>query len=108
MTLIKPTRRSVMAGAAALAALGPAARARAQGTGTLTYGISMTDLPLTTGQPDRGAGGYQFTGLTLYDPLVAWDLDISKKPGTMIPGLATSWRAIRPSARTGSSTCARA
>jgi len=28
-------------------------------------------IPLTTGQPDRGAGAYQFTGYTLYDPLVA-------------------------------------
>lgn len=35
------------------------------------YGISMADIPLTTGQPDRGAGAYQFTGHTLYDPLVA-------------------------------------
>lgn len=31
------------------------------------YGISMADIPLTTGQPDRGAGAYQFSGLTLYD-----------------------------------------
>jgi peptide/nickel transport system substrate-binding protein len=35
------------------------------------YGISMADIPLTTGQPDRGAGAYQFTGHTIYDPLVA-------------------------------------
>ena len=39
------------------------------------YGISLADIPLTTGQPDRGAGAYQFTGLTLYDPLIAWQLD---------------------------------
>jgi peptide/nickel transport system substrate-binding protein len=26
------------------------------------YGMSMADIPLTTGQPDRGAGAYQFTG----------------------------------------------
>ena len=38
------------------------------------YGISMADIPLTTGQPDRGAGAYQFTGHTLYDPLVALSL----------------------------------
>lgn len=97
------TRRSVLAGGAALAALGPAGRAFAQGgasagasggpSGSLTYGISMTDLPLTTGQPDRGAGGYQFTGLTLYDPLVAWELDVADRPGKMVPGLATSWES---------------
>ena len=31
------------------------------------YGISLADIPLTTGQPDRGAGAYQFTGNTIYD-----------------------------------------
>lgn len=95
MDPIKPTRRSLMAGGVALAALGAAGRAGAQGAapGTLTYGISMTDLPLTTGQPDRGAGGYQFTGLTLYDPLVAWELDVADRPGRMVPGLATAWEA---------------
>ncbi|NEU12885.1 ABC transporter substrate-binding protein [Methylobacterium sp. BTF04] len=92
-------RRTLLAGGAALATLGPAARLRADTTatpapsGSLIYGISMTDLPLTTGQPDRGAGGYQFTGLTLYDPLVAWELDISDRPGKLIPGLATAWES---------------
>jgi peptide/nickel transport system substrate-binding protein len=38
----------------------------------LKYGISMVDIPLTTGQPDRGAGGYQFSGHTIYDPLVGY------------------------------------
>ena len=51
----------------------------------------MADIPLTTGQPDRGAGAYQFTGLTLYDPLVAWELDVADRPGKLVPGLATHW-----------------
>ncbi|RJG01551.1 ABC transporter substrate-binding protein [Noviherbaspirillum sedimenti] len=55
------------------------------------YGISMADIPLTTGQPDRGAGAYQFTGHTLYDPLVAWEANIGNRPGKLIPGLATAW-----------------
>jgi peptide/nickel transport system substrate-binding protein len=38
----------------------------------IRYGISLADIPQTTGQPDRGAGAYQFTGYTIYDPLVAW------------------------------------
>ena len=45
------------------------------------YGISLADIPLTTGQPDRGAGAYQFTGYTLYDPLVAWEMDVADRPG---------------------------
>lgn len=52
----------------------------------------MADIPLTTGQPDRGAGAYQFTGHTLYDPLVAWESNIADRPGKLIPGLATEWK----------------
>ncbi len=65
----------------------------AQGAGerTLRYGISMADIAQTTGQPDRGAGAYQFTGYTLYDPLVAWEMDVADRPGKLLPGLATSW-----------------
>jgi len=56
------------------------------------YGISMADIPLTTGQPDRGAGAYQFTGHTLYDPLIAWEANIATRPGKLVPGLATAWK----------------
>ena len=56
------------------------------------YGISMADIPLTTGQPDRGAGAYQFTGHTLYDPLVAWEANVGSRPGKLVPGLASSWK----------------
>lgn len=57
------------------------------------YGISMADIPLTTGQPDRGAGAYQFTGHTLYDPLIAWEANVGNRPGKLVPGLATEWKA---------------
>lgn len=56
------------------------------------YGISMADIPQTTGQPDRGAGAYQFTGYTLYDPLVAWEMNVADRPGKLVPGLATAWK----------------
>src|SRR5215475_6161478 len=56
------------------------------------YGISMADIPLTTGQPDRGAGAYQFTGYTIYDPLISWEMGISDRPGKLVPGLATEWK----------------
>ena len=55
------------------------------------YGISLADIPLTTGQPDKGAGAYQFTGHTIYDPLIAWEANIATRPGKLIPGLATAW-----------------
>jgi peptide/nickel transport system substrate-binding protein len=88
---MKVSRRSLIAGASALAMPSGIAPAWAQEK-TVRYGISMADIPLTTGQPDRGAGAYQFTGLTLYDPLVAWEMDVADRPGKMIPGLATEWK----------------
>jgi peptide/nickel transport system substrate-binding protein len=53
------------------------------------YGISLADIPLTTG---RGAGAYQFTGHSIYDSLVAWEMDVADRPGKLIPGLATEWQ----------------
>jgi len=64
----------------------------AQAEQVVRYGISMADIPLTTGQPDRGAGAYQFTAYTIYDPLVAWEMDVSDRPGKLVPGLATEWK----------------
>lgn len=76
--------------AAMMAAAGVIAPARAESV--VRYGISMADIPLTTGQPDRGAGGYQFTGYTIYDPLVAWEMNVADRPGKLVPGLATEWK----------------
>src|SRR5580700_8150483 len=82
-------RNSILVAALAFA-VGAAAPAKAEQV--VRYGISMADIPLTTGQPDRGAGAYQFTGFTIYDPLVAWEMDVSDRPGKLVPGLATEWK----------------
>src|SRR3977135_4308498 len=66
--------------------------ASADAESVVRYGISLADIPLTTGQPDRGAGAYQFTGYTIYDPLVAWEMDVADRPGKLVPGLATEWK----------------
>ena len=87
-TTMTLSRRSLLAVPAALA-LPRSASAQEK---VVRYGIPMTDIPLTTGQPDRGANAYQYTGLTIYDPLIAWELDVSDRPGKMIPGLATEWK----------------
>ncbi len=79
-------RTFAMMAAALLLAAAPAAA-----ESVIRYGISLADIPQTTGQPDRGAGAYQFTGYTIYDPLVAWEMDIAERPGKLIPGLATEW-----------------
>jgi peptide/nickel transport system substrate-binding protein len=84
------TRNSMLL-AAAVAALG-LSTISAQAETVVRYGISMADIPLTTGQPDRGAGAYQFSAYTIYDPLVAWEMDVSDRPGKLVPGLATEWK----------------
>ncbi|PKU25512.1 ABC transporter substrate-binding protein [Telmatospirillum siberiense] len=59
--------------------------------GTLRIAMTASDIPLTTGQPDNGAEGYRFTGYTIYDALVNWDLSKADQPASLTPGLATSW-----------------
>ena len=58
-----------------------ASTAPALSQGTLRIGMTAADIPLTTGQPDRGAGAYQFSAYTIYDPLVAWEMDVADRPG---------------------------
>ena len=59
----------------------------------LRVGMTVADIPVTTSQPDQGAEGWRFIGITLYDCLVNWDLSSADKPTKLIPGLATSWEA---------------
>ncbi len=91
MTQFSIARRGVLAAGAALAGFGGTTGHAQTPESLLSYGMAMADVPLTTGQPDRGAGAYQFTGFTLYDPLVAWEMNVSDRPGKLVPGLATSW-----------------
>src|SRR5438876_9155851 len=86
------TRNSILLAAMAFAIGAGLPALPAQAETVVRYGISLADIPLTTGQPDRGAGAYQFTGHTIYDPLVAWEMDIAERPGKLIPGLATDWK----------------
>ena len=100
------TRNSMLLAAAALA-LGLSA-VSAQAETVVRYGISMADIPLTTGQPDRGAGAYQFSAYTIYDPLVAWEMDVSDRPGKLCPDWPPSGKSTRATRRNGASPCARA
>ncbi|MFG1206091.1 ABC transporter substrate-binding protein [Xanthobacter flavus] len=59
---------------------------------TLRIGMTAADIPRTLGQPDQGFEGNRFTGLTMYDALVLWDLSSATKPSVLVPGLATEWK----------------
>lgn len=74
-----------------LAALMTAASSMAVAEGTLRIGMTLADIPLTTGQTDQGGEGQRFLGYTVYDSLVEWDLTSADKASELIPGLATSW-----------------
>jgi peptide/nickel transport system substrate-binding protein len=60
---------------------------------TLRIGMTLADIPVTTSQPNQGAEGWRFIGVTLYDSLINWDLSSADKSSTLIPGLATEWAA---------------
>lgn len=74
---------------AALIALLPATAAHAQGT--IRIGMTASDIPLTSGAPNSGFEGVRFTGMTLYDALVSWDLSSADKTAPLVPQLATEW-----------------
>ena len=102
-------RNSILLAAMALAVAVGLAAAPAHAETVVRYGISMADIPLTTGQPDRGAGAYQFTGL--HDLRSAGRLG----NGRVGPARQTGARASPPNGRSttttrpnGASRCARA
>src|SRR5450830_6985 len=59
---------------------------------TLRIGMSVANIPRTTGQPDQGFEGIRFAAIPLSDSLTQWDLSRADKPSPLIPGLALSWK----------------
>ncbi|MDO9713431.1 ABC transporter substrate-binding protein [Paracraurococcus lichenis] len=84
-------RRSFTAGLAAspmLAALPQAGQAAEK---VLRVAMTAADIPTTTGQPNQGAEGIRFAGITAYDALSAWDLSRGDVKARIVPGLAEAW-----------------
>ena len=59
--------------------------------GIVRIGMTASDIPFTGGAPNSGFEGVRFTGMTLYDALVTWDLSVSDQPAPLVPQLATEW-----------------
>lgn len=78
-----------IAALAAIAIMGAATPAMAQGT--LRIAMTATDVPTTTGVPNNGFEGVRFMGYTAFDALVNWDLSKAAVPADITPGLAESW-----------------
>ncbi|MFM2447573.1 MAG: hypothetical protein RIS44_23 [Pseudomonadota bacterium] len=65
----------------------------AHAAGTLRVAMTASDIPLPNGQTDQGAEGMRFMGYTVFEALVAYDLSSADKPTSLVPGLATEWKA---------------
>jgi len=63
----------------------------AQDEKVLRVAMTLSDIPATAGSPDQGAEGERFTGITLYDSLVGWDLSQGDTPAELAGFLAESW-----------------
>ena len=82
--------RSLLLGVAAGTV--PWSRSRAQAREkVLRVGMTLSDIPQTSGQATGGAEGIRFVCDTMYDSLVAWDLSHADRASSLIPGLASSW-----------------
>ncbi|MEA3111805.1 MAG: peptide/nickel transport system substrate-binding protein, partial [Caballeronia sp.] len=87
MNLLKSSLRTVTA---AFALCLVAAPALAQEK-VLRVAMTAADIPYTGGQPDQGYEGNRFTGVTMFDSLIQFDLSKADAPSGLIPDLAKSW-----------------
>ncbi len=78
---------------AAITSLGLAAAPPLRAETVLRVGMTLADIPRTVSQPDQGAAGWRWIGVTLYDCLINWDLSSFDKASKLVPGLATAWEA---------------
>ncbi|MEA3157755.1 MAG: peptide/nickel transport system substrate-binding protein, partial [Betaproteobacteria bacterium] len=87
---MKPSKIKPLVWAIALATLATSGTALAQKK-PLRVGMTLSDIPATTGQPTGGGEGNRMTGITLYDGMINWKLDDAKGFSGLVPGLATEW-----------------
>lgn len=65
----------------------------AQAQGVLRIGMTTADVPTTTGAPNQGLEGFRFAGYPAFEPLVQWDLRVTKTVPPVIPWLAKSFES---------------
>jgi len=88
-TLGKTGKLSVLASTAIIAATAYTSSASAEQV--LRIAMTASDVPITTGAPDNGYEGLRFTGYTVYEGLVSWDLLTPDELADIRPGLAENW-----------------
>ena len=90
--LLQRRHRATRLALACAFAAGSLAPLAAMADSTLRVAMTAADIPLTLGQPDQGYEGNRFTGITMFDSLVEWDLSQGEKPSSLVPGLALEWK----------------
>ena len=62
--------------------------------GTLRVAMTLADVPLMDGAPDQGTEGVRFSGYTVYDALISYDLSRADQAAVLRPSLATEWKPV--------------
>lgn len=83
MTAILPSSTAVLAAT-------PPVRSARPGS-ELKIAMTLSDIPLTTGQSTQGAEGQRFMAMSVYDALFRWDLSQTDKPAELVPALAETY-----------------
>lgn len=85
------TFNGLLIGAATASLFGLPRTVRAAPDGTLRIAMTLSDVPLTTGQANQGTEGVRFISNALYDGLIRYDLSHADRASALAPGLAESW-----------------
>jgi ABC-type transport system substrate-binding protein len=72
----------------------------ARGAEVLRIGMTASDIPTATGQPNNGYEGFRFLGFPIFEGLVLWDLSRADRPAELRPGLAESYEQAADDKRT--------
>src|SRR5260370_38924790 len=78
--------------AAALACAAMLSANTSHAESVLKVAMTAADIPYTGSTPDQGYEGNRFTGITMFDSLIQFDLSKADRPSEPIPDLATSWQ----------------
>ena len=88
----KPTEAPKPTAAAKPAAAVPAGVDRSGSGGTLTIGMTSTNVPIPNTPTTDGAEGIRWVGNSIYEGLTSYNLDQADASPVPSPGLAESWK----------------
>jgi ABC-type transport system substrate-binding protein len=91
ITMRSSRRELLRAFFAGISAAAPPARARAQAGKPVRVALPVIDIPRLWAGPEGGLSNLGYSGYSIYDALINWDLDHEDRASGLVPGLAESW-----------------